>query len=139
MKQNKVSYGQATKQLKEHFDSLQENIKQKYLNMSKEEKKAFAGKNKTKAKETNKRKRDPDAPKGPGSASTIFCQEKKLEYTAKYPRLTPKEVNKQMTKDWESFGPEQKAVYERKRKEAVEEYNLLLQKYKKQKTQNQSK
>jgi len=56
----------------------------------------------------------------------IFWEEKRLEFIARYPRLTPKEINVKISQTWEFLEPEKKKQYSELSKQEWTKYTQQM-------------
>jgi len=123
-KNPQLKYGETTKQLKQIYHGLQPKTAEKYLaaaaadalRYQKELKKYKPPQTPQVQGQTKKRKR-PSAIKGPRQAERIYWEENRLQFIARFPRLTVKEINQKIVQTWKELEPEKQAPYKQKSKE----------------------
>jgi len=74
-------------------------------------------------KPTNKKKKDPNAPKQPLSAYFLFSQDERLKVKAEHPSHSICEVAKELGRRWADIGPEIKQHYQQMAEEARQKYD----------------
>jgi len=68
----------------------------------------------------------------------IFWEEKHLEYIARFPRHSPKEVNREINRAWDELEHQKKEPYIEKAKQDVRRYEEEKKKFELKKQQNQN-
>jgi len=83
-------------------------------------------------KTRRRRKKDPNAPKGPRGAWILFSNHNREKYKAKYPDLVNNELRKKMSYDWGNTIPEKiKNKYKAAADKDKERYRTEMDAYKK--------
>jgi len=133
-----LSYGEVTKQLKQMYAGLQPANQKRWMTLARNDSHRYRREVQhylyTRAEGlpvNKKRKREPGEPKGPKQPQKFFWEEKRLEFIAKFPRHTRKEVNREITRAWKELEPEKKQPYREKTQQDVLRYeeemkNFLL-------------
>jgi len=132
-----LSYGDITKQLRQMYKGLQPGQQKQYIKSAridreryKREVKNYMQTHKEDNSQGNKkRKREPYEPKGPKQPELIFREEKLLEFIAKFPRLTPKEVNREINRAWNELEYNKKLPYIEKSKQEIQLYEEKKKKF----------
>jgi len=74
-------------------------------------------------KPSNKKKKDPNAPKAPLSAYFLFSQEERLKVKAENPSFSICEIAKELGRRWAEMGPEVKQQYQQLAEEGRQKYD----------------
>jgi len=74
-------------------------------------------------KPSNKKKKDPNAPKQPLSAYFLFSQDERLKVKAEFPGHSICEIAKELGRRWADIGPEIKQHYQQIAEEARQKYD----------------
>ncbi|KAM3843018.1 high mobility group protein B2-like [Diretmus argenteus] len=74
------------------------------------------------SKGSNKRKKDPNAPKRPPSAFFVFCSDHRPKIKGEHPGISIGDIAKKLGELWSKQGPKDKAPYEAKAAKLKEKY-----------------
>ncbi|CAO3576297.1 unnamed protein product [Absidia cylindrospora] len=77
-----------------------------------------------------KKKKDPNAPKGPGNVFFLFCQLQRDKIKDEHPdERSLGEVTKLLSAKWKSLGSDEKKVYQDMYQKELEEYEAAMKSY----------
>jgi hypothetical protein len=108
--------------------------KSKLIRVSKNDKREKRGG----VKKQRKTKKDPLAPKKPGSSYVLYCNQARPVLKIERPELKGKESLKQLAAQWKKLSPEEKSVYAEDSKKKTEKWKVALDEYKKTKPKSDS-
>jgi len=78
---------------------------------------------------SNKKVKDPDAPKRAASSYIFFQNDLRQELRKQHPDISPAEIMSRVSKQWADLTPEQKAPYERLQAEAKQKWEAEKRAY----------
>ncbi|KAI8327920.1 high mobility group box domain-containing protein, partial [Chlamydoabsidia padenii] len=81
-------------------------------------------------KQQNKKKKDPNAPKGPGNVFFLFCRLQRDKIKDEHPEeRSLGEVTKLLSAKWKGLDKEEKKVYQDMYQKELEEYEVAMKSY----------
>ncbi|KAI8640392.1 high mobility group box domain-containing protein [Parasitella parasitica] len=78
-----------------------------------------------------KKKKDPNAPKGPGNVFFLFCRQERDKVKEEFPEESIGDVTKLLGHKWKGLTKEEKLVYHDMFKREMDEYEEAMKTYKK--------
>lgn len=80
-------------------------------------------------KTTEKKLKDPNAPKRPKSSYLFFCDEMRAQVKSDNPEFKAVDVTKELGRQWKELGEEEKKPFEKKAKKAKKNYESEMESY----------